>query len=75
MERQTFKKSEWPPKLAIALLRSRLDETYGHAVVVKEGQVIDPAHGQQIPAKVFPSLLEMSGRKITSLIVVTGRRY
>src|SRR4051812_44639955 len=50
VERVRFKRSEWPPTLAIALLRSHADSGYGHAVVVRDGQVIDPALNGPIKA-------------------------
>ena len=56
VERQKFKRTEWPPNLAIALLRSKVDKEYGHAVVVREGQVIDPALGNPIDRTILRGL-------------------
>ena len=75
VERKRFVKAEWPPKLAIALVRDRFLGDYGHAVVVRDGQVIDPALGRPMPADRFLELLRCNGRYITALIVVNGKRY
>jgi UTP-glucose-1-phosphate uridylyltransferase len=74
VERKRFVKAEWPPPLAIALVRSKHDKGYGHAVVVRDGKVIDPAQGDPIPEKLWLTMMIGSGRHVAGLIVVNGKR-
>jgi len=75
VERKKFKKAEWPPPLAIALIRSKYDKDYGHAVVVRDGNVFDPSDGFSVSATFWLKDLQLSGRHVSALIVVKGRLY
>lgn len=74
VERKKFTEKELETGKGIALLRSRINKAYGHAVVYRDGSVEDPALG--IPQEVgsFLRLMFASNRHVSGLIAITGRR-
>ena len=74
VETVRFARKNWPPKLALAVMRSKTDESYGHVVLVRDGTVIDPNWGQPVDAEDYLRASLATGKHFTSLIIVKGRR-
>lgn len=74
VEREKLKVTA-PPALAIGLVRSKIDKTYGHAVVIRDGVVTDPAWSSPVEFHLYLSAIKANGRYFTGCIVVKGKRF
>lgn len=73
-ERKKFTQKEVEEGKGIGLLRSKVDKTYGHAVVYRNGCIEDPALGVPIKAEAYLRSTTASGRRFSGLIAVVGFR-
>jgi hypothetical protein len=69
-----FSKKRWPINEGLAILKCSVLPDYGHAVVVRNGEVLDPAVGKWVTVKEFERQLFVTSRYISQLIEVRGKR-
>ena len=74
VERKKYTAKELESGKGIALIRSKSDETYGHAVVYRNGDVEDPAIGMPMGVDEYVRYITLADRHVSGLIAITGRR-
>lgn len=74
VERKGTSTKEMETGKGIALIRAANNKEYGHAVVYRDGNVEDPALGIPVKVDSFNRSMLASGRYVSSLISITGRR-
>lgn len=66
-------KKNWPPSLAVLFLRTE-GAYLGHAVVLRDGVVHDPALREPMPLEYFEVFLRARRARIQSYLCITKRR-
>lgn len=75
VERKRFTRELVLKGTGIALLRSKSSPTYGHAAVFRNGCFEDPSVGHPIAVEQFMVWLCNTGRHVSGLICITGKRF